>query len=87
MRKRQWRISQSICAADRDDREHRRSDKAEGAWFMLLFCTISPEGDCMDGQACGKFCLPRHADIRESGKGVFIHGEEENAFYLQSEGW
>ena len=31
---------------------------------MLLFCTISPEGDCMDGQACGKFCLHRHAGIR-----------------------
>ena len=33
---------------------------------MLLFCTISPEGDCMDGQACGKFCLHRHAGIRRA---------------------
>ena len=61
MRKRQWRISRSICAADRNDREHRRSDKAEGAWFMLLFVI--------------------------DGREVPVHGEEENAFYLQSEGW
>lgn len=68
---------------------------------MLLFCTISPEGDCMDGQACGKFCLHRHAGIRRAtdseqlccelfgslGREVPVHGEEENAFYLQSEGW
>ena len=80
MRKRQWRISQSICAAKKADTEAdvRINEKEHGSYSFLCILRKRTEEVPLSGRNSVRPALT----AGESGREAIIHGEKEDAFYL-----